>query len=39
MEDRSGKKMPRSLALVAESFITLMGFIALANLLFRIGGF
>ena len=39
LKDRSGKKMPLSLALVAAFFITLMGFFALANLLFKIGGF
>jgi putative membrane protein len=39
LKDMSGKKMPISLALVAAFFITLMGFFALANLLFRIGGF
>jgi uncharacterized membrane protein YidH (DUF202 family) len=39
LRDRSGKKMPMSLALVAAIFITLMGFFALANLLFKVGGF
>jgi putative membrane protein len=39
LEERSGKKMPVSLAMIAALFITLMGFFALANLLFRIGGF
>jgi putative membrane protein len=39
LKDRSGKKMPVSLALVAAFFITLMGFFALANLLFKVGGF
>ena len=39
LEERSGKKMPVSLAMIAALFITLMGFFALANLVFKIGGF
>ncbi len=39
LQERSGKKMPISLAMIAALFITFMGFFALANLLFRIGGF
>jgi uncharacterized membrane protein YidH (DUF202 family) len=39
LKERSGKKMPVSLAMIAALFITLMGFFALANLLFRVGGF
>ena len=39
LKGRSGKKMPLSLAIIAAFFITLMGFFALANLIFRIGGF
>lgn len=39
LEGRSGKKMPVSLTIIAAFFITLMGFFALANLIFRIGGF
>jgi len=39
LKERPGKKMPVSLAMIAALLITLMGFLALANLLFRIGGF
>ncbi len=39
LKERSGKKMPVSLANIAALFITLMGFFALANLIFKIGGF
>jgi putative membrane protein len=39
LKERSGKKLPVSLALIAAFFITLMGFFALANLIFKIGGF
>jgi putative membrane protein len=39
LKERSGKKMPVSLAMIAGLFITLMGFFALANLLFKVGGF
>jgi putative membrane protein len=39
LRERSGKKMPVSLAMIAALFITLMGFFALANLVFKIGGF
>jgi uncharacterized membrane protein YidH (DUF202 family) len=38
LKERSGKKMPVSLAMIAAIFITLMGFLALANLIFKIGG-
>ena len=39
LREKSGKKMPVSLAMIAAIFITLMGFFALANLVFKIGGF
>jgi putative membrane protein len=39
LREKSGKKVPVSLALIAALLITLMGFFALANVLFRIGGF
>ncbi len=39
LKGKSGKKAPVSLAMIAALFIALMGFFALANLLFRIGGF
>ena len=39
LKERAGKKMPVSLAMIAALFITLMGFFALANLVFKIGGF
>jgi len=39
LRQRSGRRMPVSLALVAAFFITLLGLFALSNLLFKIGGF
>ncbi len=38
LRERSGQKMPLSLAMIAALFITLVGLFALLNLLFRIGG-
>jgi len=38
LRERSGQKIPLSLALVAALFITIIGLVALLNLLFRIGG-